>query len=123
MRRAIGARAVIRGQQDLRRARVLQLDKIRLVLDHERRAEPAGQRRLAGRHLDADLADRRMGQEIAAEQRVVLGLDGAALPRALDPLGAAAARPVQRQPMAAGLQPALASRGTARHRGRGRRHR
>jgi len=49
-----------------------------------------------GLHLDAELADRRMGQEKAAEQRMVLGLDGAALARALDPLGAAAAGTVQR---------------------------
>ena len=60
-----------------------------------------------GAHLDAKLADRRMGQEIAPEQGVVLGLDGAALAGALHPLGAAAARAMQGQPMAARLQPAL----------------
>ena len=48
-----------------------------------------------------------MGQEAAAEQRVVLGLDGAALAHALDPLGAAAAGAMQAQPVAARLQPML----------------
>ena len=47
-----------------------------------------------------------MGQEAAAEQRVVLGLDSAALARAFHPLGAAAAGAVQAQPMAAGFEPA-----------------
>jgi len=47
------------------------------------------------------------GQEAASEQGMVLGLDGAALAGALDPLGATAARPVQRQPMTARLQPLL----------------
>src|SRR4029077_15291877 len=41
-----GARAAICRQQDPRRSRVLQLDKIRLVLDVERSAEPAGERRI-----------------------------------------------------------------------------
>ena len=36
---------------------------------------------------------------------MVLGLDGAALAHAFDPLGAAAAGAVQAQPVAAGLQP------------------
>ena len=48
-----------------------------------------------------------MGQEVAPEEGVVLGLDGAALAGALDPLGAAAAGAMQGQPMAARLQPAL----------------
>src|SRR5262249_52597889 len=48
-----------------------------------------------------------MGQEIAAEQRVVLGLDRAPLPRALDPLGAAPADAVQAEPATAGLEPLL----------------
>jgi hypothetical protein len=46
-----------------------------------------------------------MGQKAAPEQRVVLGLDRAPLARALHPLCAAAAGPVQREPMATGLQP------------------
>ena len=46
-----------------------------------------------------------MRQEIAAEQRVMLGLDGAARARAFDALGAAAAGAVQGQPMAARLEP------------------
>ena len=36
-----------------------------------------------------------MGQKAASEEGVVLGLDGAALTRALDALGASAARPMQ----------------------------
>jgi len=48
-----------------------------------------------------------MGQEVTAEQRVVLSLDGAALAHALDPLGAAAAGSMQAQPVTAGPQPAL----------------
>jgi len=48
-----------------------------------------------------------MGQKAAPEQPVVLGLDGAARARALHPLGAAAAGPMQAQPMAACLQPPL----------------
>ena len=47
-----------------------------------------------------------MGQEEAAQQRVMLGLDGAALAHALHPLRAAAARPMQAQPMAARFEPA-----------------
>src|SRR5205814_633129 len=58
-------------------------------------------------HVDADLADRRMCQEVAPEERVMLGLHGAALPRAFDALGAAAAGAVQGQPVSAGLEPLL----------------
>ena len=109
----IGAGAVVGRQHDPRRGRVLELDEVRLVLDVERRAEPAGDRRVCRPHVDADLADGRMRQEVAAEQRVMLGLHGAALPHALDPLGAAAAGAVQAEPAAARLQPALQSPGTA----------
>ena len=55
--------------------------------------------------LDAKLADRRVGQKIAAEQCVVIGLDGTARAETFDPLGAAAAGAVQGEPVAAGLQP------------------
>ena len=55
-----GARAVIRGQQDLRRARVLQLDEVRLVLDDEGFAEPFGQRVIRRADLNSKLADRWM---------------------------------------------------------------
>src|SRR4030095_17005265 len=74
-----GVRAVVGGQQDSRRIRVLELDEARLVLDVEGRAEPAGHTTVAGSHVDANLADRGMAQEVAPEERVVLGLDGAAL--------------------------------------------
>src|SRR4029453_19654747 len=94
-------------EQAARRGWILEADEVRLVLDDERGAEPAGERRVAGLHVDADLADRRMRQEVAAEERVVLGLHRAALPRALDALGAAAAGAVQAEPVAARLQPAL----------------
>src|SRR5439155_9632463 len=95
------ARAVIRGQQDPRRAGILQLDEVRLVLDDERCAEPACQRGTRVPHLDADLTDRRMGQEATAEDGVMLGLDGAPVPAAFHPLGAAAAGAMQAEPMAA----------------------
>ena len=71
---------------------------------------PAGDRGV-GDHLDAEFPDRRVGQEKAAEQRVVLGLDRAPHPRPLDPLRAAAAGSVQGQPLAAGLQPGLQGAG------------
>ena len=48
-----------------------------------------------------------MRQEVAPEQRVVLGLDGAALPRAFHSLGAAAAGAVQAEPVTAGFEPLL----------------
>jgi len=41
--------------------------------------------REVARDVDADLADRRMGQKVAAEDRVVLGLYRAPLSRALRP--------------------------------------
>ena len=52
-----------------------------------------------------------MGQEVAAQQGMVLGLDGAPLPAALDPLGPPAAGAVQGEPMPARLKPALRWRG------------
>src|SRR5438445_129668 len=64
-------------------------------------------------HVDADLADRRMRQEVAAEDGVMVELDGPTLPEALDPLGAAAAGAVKAEPVAALLQPARD--GTALH--------
>jgi hypothetical protein len=100
-----GVRAVICGQQDPGRGWILQFDEIGLVLDDEGCAEAAGQRGVRGADLDAKLADRRMGQEAAAEEGVVFALDGAARAGALDPLGTAAAGAVQRQPMAARLEP------------------
>src|SRR5215471_5053386 len=60
---------------------------------------------IAVSHVDAKAAERRMCQEAAPEERVMLGLDGAALAHALHALGAAATRPMQAQPVAAGLQP------------------
>jgi len=50
-----------------------------------------------------------MGQEVAPEQGVVLGLDGTALARALHSLGAADTGAMQAQPAAARLEPALDS--------------
>ena len=47
-----------------------------------------------------------MREEVAAEQRVVLGLDGAALPRPFDTFRAPAAGAVQGQPAPARFQPA-----------------
>jgi hypothetical protein len=84
----------------------LQLDEIGLVLDVEGRPEPSGQRGISVPHLDVDFADRRMGQKFAAEECVVLGLDGAPITHALDPFGSSAAGPMQTEPMAAGLEPA-----------------
>ena len=40
--RRYGGRAIIRGQQDLGRGRILQFDKIGFVLDDKRGAEAAG---------------------------------------------------------------------------------
>src|SRR5438128_4033089 len=71
-------RTVVRGQEDARRIRVLELDEIRLVLDDERWAEPAHQARVAPDHVDADLADCPMGQEEAYDEDVLLGLHGSA---------------------------------------------
>ena len=62
---------------------------------------------IGGADFDAKLADRWMGQEATAEERVVFGLDGTTIAHALDPLGSAAAGPVQAEPMATCLQPAL----------------
>src|SRR5262249_13871757 len=70
-RRRRGAGAVVGGQQDSRRGRVLELDEVRLVLDDERRAERARERRVAGLHVDADLADGWMREEVATEKRVM----------------------------------------------------
>src|SRR5262249_41664703 len=106
-RRRDGIRAVNRSQQDPRRAWILQFNEVRLVLDIEGAAEASREGGTGIRPLDAGLADGRMSQEAAPEQRVVLGLDGAALATALDALGATAAGAVQSQPMAAGLEPAL----------------
>jgi hypothetical protein len=47
------------------------------------------------------------GQLTGPKQRVLLGLVGAALARALHALGAATAGPVQAEPVPARLQPAL----------------
>src|SRR5437762_1827056 len=47
-----------------------------------------------------------MREEVASEERVVLGLDGAPLPRAFDTFGAPAAGAVQGQPTPARFQPA-----------------
>src|SRR5207245_3379420 len=102
-----GVRAVIRGQQYSRRARVLELDEVWLVLDVEGRPEPSRQARFASGDVDANLTDGGMGQEIAPEERVMLGLDGAALPRPFHPLGTAAAGAMQAQPAAACFEPAL----------------
>src|SRR5207245_2951019 len=100
-------RTVVRGQEYARRLRILELDEIRLVLDDERWTEPARQARVAAGHVDADLADRRMGQEVASEERVVLGLHGPALAHAFHTLGAAAAGAVQAEPASAGFEPLL----------------
>src|SRR5262245_51857668 len=85
---------------------MLELDEVRLVLDVERGTEPARQR-IAGDDVDVDLLDRGMGEEVAAEQRVVLHLDRASLSAALDALGAPAADAVQAEPAAALFHPAL----------------
>src|SRR6516165_11208476 len=88
---------------------MLQFDEVGLVLDLERRGEPSGERGIGGADVNANLADRRMGQKAAPQQGMVLSLDGAARAQAFHPLGAAAAGTVQAQPMAARLQPALYS--------------
>src|SRR5262245_9625842 len=56
-------------------------------------------------HVDAKATERRMRQEAAAEECVVVGLDRAALAHALHTLGAAAAGAVQAEPVAAALNP------------------
>src|SRR4029453_14376607 len=94
-------------EQAARRGWILELDEVRLVLDDERGAEPAGERRVAGLDVDADLADRRMRQEVAAEERVGLGLHRAALPPPPAPRGAPPPGAGQAEPAAARLQPAL----------------
>jgi hypothetical protein len=60
-----------------------------------------------GGNIDPEPGDRRMGEEIAAEERMVRSLDRAALAPALDALGATTARPVQAEPATAATQPAL----------------
>src|SRR5262249_2749404 len=93
--------------QNLCRTRILQFDEVGLVLDVERRAQPLGQWRIGGAYLYADPANRRMCQEAASEQRMVLGLHGASRAQAFDPLGASTAGSVQAEPGASRSGPAL----------------
>mgnify|MGYP003351303168 CR=1 FL=1 len=58
-------------------------------------------------HIDNEFAKRRMRQKKSTEQRVVFGLDCAALPHAFHARRFAAAGAMQGQPMAAGLDPRL----------------
>jgi hypothetical protein len=102
-----GSRAVIRREQYPGRAGVLQLDEVRLVLDVERLSQPFRERVIAVPHVDAEFAERGMDQEAAPEKGVMLGPDRTPLAHALHPLGAAAARSMQAQPMAARLEPGL----------------
>src|SRR5215831_10373427 len=67
------ARAVVRGQQNLCRTRILEFDEVGFVLDVERRVETSGQWRIGGAHLYAHPANLRVCQEAAPEQRMVLG--------------------------------------------------
>jgi hypothetical protein len=60
-------------------------------------------------HIDAESACKRMRQEHAAEQCMMFGFHGAALRQALNALGTPTAGAVQRQPVAAGLEPRFQS--------------
>ncbi len=58
-------------------------------------------------NVNAELANWRMGQEVAPEERVVLGLYGASLAETLHSFGSSPAGSVQAHPSAAGFQPML----------------
>ena len=62
-----GAWTIVCGEQDPRRARVLQLNKVGFILDLERFGKPVRERMIAVAHINAKFAIRRMRQKKTSE--------------------------------------------------------